>query len=94
MAIPVGAILLFHLNVASSAWLLFAVASVLAVVGVSVAAVLFPKRLEYAWFHYQSGASAFAFGRSGPEAAKLEAFVGMLQDRIKQEDERRRLTTG
>ena len=93
LAIPVGAILLFWLNVTNAAWLSFAVVSVLVLAGITGAAVLFPRRVEYVWFLYQSGATAFAFGKSGPEATKFEAFVGALETRISEVVERRRLTT-
>ncbi len=82
-AIAVGALGLGYLDVSVRTWLWFAVGVAVTFVGSVLYAFLDPYRVEYAWFHYRSGVTAFTFCRSGADAAKFDSFVARLEQRIR-----------
>jgi hypothetical protein len=83
LAIPIGGFALWRLDASGAAWLRFAVGVVAALAGSVIYSILDPHRVEYAWFRYRSGVTAFTICRSGADALDFDAFVARLEQKIK-----------
>jgi hypothetical protein len=83
-AIPLGTLALLYLDVSRATWLWFAAGLVVALASSVAYSIVDPARVEYAWFRYRSGVSAFTIGSSGPDSSNFGSFVAMLERRIRE----------